>query len=119
MSPPGAASAAGAGAETSPPLPKASGPENQSPPHSETTPLLGAHQQDEGRDEHEHEQAAPREPPQSEPAKRTKSWWLWRALWTVLGALVLAFFIKGWIEAEDVEVRLADGLGLVLAGDVG
>lgn len=56
-----------------------------------------------GRDEHE--QAALLEPPQDE-SKRTRSWWFWRILWAVLGALVLAIFIKGWIDARDVDVRI-------------
>jgi len=64
--------------------------------------LAAAH--DEGRDEHE--QAALLEPPQSE-SKRTRSWWFWRILWTVLAALVLAVFIKGWIDAKDVDVSFS------------
>lgn len=39
----------------------------------------------------------------SEP--RPASWYIWRALWTLLAALVLAIFIKGWIDAgSDVNV---------------
>lgn len=68
---------------------------------TEETPLLAA-AHDDGRDEHE--QDALLEPePQSE-SKRTRSWWFWRILWAVLGALVLAVFIKGWIDAKDVDV---------------
>lgn len=67
---------------------------------TEETPLLAA-AHDEGRDEHE--QAALLEPQESE-SKRTRSWWFWRILWTVLGALVLAVFIKGWVDAKDVDV---------------
>lgn len=68
---------------------------------TEETPLLAA-AREEGRDEHE--EAALLEPSQDE-SKRTKSWWFWRILWTVLAALVLAVFIKGWIDAKDVDVR--------------
>ena len=77
-------------------------PNRPPPQYTEETPLL-ADQADEGRDEHE--QAALLEPPQSE-AKRTKSWWFWRILWAVLAALVLAVFIKGWVDADDVDVSL-------------
>lgn len=51
----------------------------------------------------EHEEAALLEPPQNE-TKRTKSWWFWRILWTILAALFLAIFIKGWVDARDVDV---------------
>lgn len=73
------------------------------PPQStEQTPLL-ASQVEDGRDEHE--EAALLEPPQNE-SKRTKGWWFWRVLWAVLAALLLAVFIKGWIDAEDVDVSI-------------
>lgn len=105
MSPPAAKAA-----ETSPPPPPASRSPKPSdaeagtpPPYTETTPLL-ASQAEEG--ENQHEEAQLLEPPQSE-AKRTKSWWFWRILWTVLAILVLAVFIKGWIDADDVEVSLS------------
>lgn len=93
------------GAQTPPKSPSAKSPA-RSPTRpardadTEETPLLAA-AHDEGRDEHE--QAALLDPPQDE-SKRTKSWWFWRILWTVLGALVLAVFIKGWIDAKDVDV---------------
>jgi hypothetical protein len=63
---------------------------------SERTLLNGRESPDD-----EHEEAALLEPP---PQPRTKWWYIWRAFWFVLAALVLAFFIKGWIEADDVEV---------------
>lgn len=96
MSPPAAAAT-----ESSPPesrSPKPSDPEAG----TETTPLLASHA-DEGADQHE--EAELLEPPQSE-TKRTKSWWFWRILWAVLAILVLAVFIKGWIDSDDVEVSL-------------
>lgn len=93
------------GAQTPPKSPPAKSPA-RSPTRpardadTEETPLLAA-AHDEGRDEHE--QAELLEPPQNE-SKRTRSWWFWRILWTVLAALVLAVFIKGWIDAKDVDV---------------
>ncbi|KAK8010165.1 hypothetical protein PG990_009130 [Apiospora arundinis] len=52
----------------------------------------------------QHEAAALLEPqPHESPRQRTRSWWFWRILWAVLAALVLAVFIKGWIDAKDVE----------------
>lgn len=93
------------GAQTPPksPTPKSPARSPTRPADTEETPLLAA-AHDEGRDEHE--QAELLEPPQSE-SKRTRSWWFWRILWTVLGALVLAVFIKGWIDAKDVDVSFA------------
>jgi hypothetical protein len=59
---------------------------------SEDSTLLSDDRQDE-----------PEEQPTRPP--RTTSWYVWRAFWTILAALVLAVFIKGWIEADDVNVR--------------
>lgn len=97
MSPPAATAA-----ETPPPASSRSPKPSDAEAGTETTPLLASRAED-GADQHE--EAELLEPPQSE-AKRTKSWWFWRILWTVLAALVLAFFIKGWIDADDVEVSL-------------
>lgn len=93
------------GAQTPPksPTPKSPARSPSRPADTEETPLLAA-AHDEGRDEHE--QAELLEPQQSE-SKRTRSWWFWRILWTILGALVLAIFIKGWIDAKDVDVSFA------------
>lgn len=74
------------------------------PPYTltEETPLLASHSQaGEGRTEHE--EAVLLEPPQSE-TRHTKSWWFWRILWTLLAVLILAVFIKGWVDAKDVDV---------------
>lgn len=97
MSPPAAAAA-----ETTPPPASRSPKPSDAEAGTETTPLL-ASRAEEG--ENQHEEAQLLEPPQSE-AKRTKSWWFWRILWAVLAILVLAVFIKGWIDADDVEVSL-------------
>ena len=40
-----------------------------------------------------------------EPEPTPASWYLWRIFWFVAAALVLALFIKGWIDAgSDVNV---------------
>lgn len=98
-----------AGAESAPKAPSRSpsrSPAGTPPPYTEQTPLL-ASQAEEGRSEHE--EAALLEPPQSE-SKRTKSWWFWRILWAVLAALLLAVFIKGWVDAKDVDVSARMGV---------
>ncbi|CAE6419006.1 unnamed protein product [Rhizoctonia solani] len=75
---------------------------------NEQTPLLQGEQ-----NANEHEQAALLEP-QTEP--RTKSWYAWRVFWAVLAALVLGVFIKGWIDADDVEFDLKGALKRALGG---
>ncbi|CAE6408970.1 unnamed protein product [Rhizoctonia solani] len=61
----------------------------------------------------EHEQAALIEP---EPKPRTKSWYAWRIFLALLGVLVLGVFIKGWIDADDVEFDLKGALKRALGG---
>ena len=71
--------------------------ENQRPAVDEETPLLS--------DELTGEEQAP---DSKEPEPTPASWWLWRVFWVVVAALVLALFIKGWIDAgSDVNVRNA------------
>jgi hypothetical protein len=43
-----------------------------------------------------------------EPEKRAlTAWdWAWRGLWTVVAAVVLGIFIKGWVDAGDTHVRM-------------
>ncbi|KAK8867604.1 mitochondrial carrier domain-containing protein [Apiospora arundinis] len=65
----------------------------------------------------QHEAAALLEPqPHESPRQRTRSWWFWRILWAVLAALVLAVFIKGWIDAKDVEFDVGGALKRALGG---
>lgn len=69
--------------------------ENQRAAVDEQTPLLG--------DELTNEE---QEPDPKEPEPTPASWYLWRLLWVIVAALVLALFIKGWIDAgSDVNVR--------------
>ena len=38
--------------------------------------------------------------------KKKPSWYLWRIFWAIIVILMLAIFIKGWIDAgSDVNVR--------------
>ena len=71
------------------------------PEHSEQTPLLGDHQSG-------HDAQAHGEEDEVEKRGRTTSWWVWRGFWVILAGLVLALFIKGWVDAGgDVKVRLS------------
>jgi uncharacterized membrane protein YraQ (UPF0718 family) len=72
-------------------------PENQTNIASnEQTPLLDDHQSDQDRDE---------DPDQKGPEKKRASWYIWRIFWAIVAALILAVFIKGWIDAGgDVDV---------------
>ena len=59
---------------------------------TEQTPLLGDARSDE-------------QPEQKEKEPRKASWYIWRVFWAIIVALVLALFIKGWIDAgSDVNV---------------
>lgn len=40
--------------------------------------------------------------PQSEASKRRQ--YGWRGFWIVVAILIVAAFVKGWIEADDVDV---------------
>lgn len=64
--------------------------------NTENTPLLS--------DENEPtDRSSESSPEASDP--RPVSWYVWRALWFVIAASILAIFIKGWIDAGgDVEV---------------
>ena len=73
--------------------------ENQAAALNEETPLLngGAELTNEEQEE---------DPKEPEPSR--VSWWLWRLLWFIVAALILAVFIKGWIDAgSDVNVGIA------------
>lgn len=90
----------------------------RSPKSTERTPLLdesyqngddqasGAALRDGQRSPRdEHEEAALLEPqPQQQ---RTKWWYIWRVFCVVLGILVLALFIKGWVDSDDTNVGIS------------
>lgn len=44
------------------------------------------------------------EPDQPAAVARSWQWYAWRTFWTVFAILVLAVFIKGWVDSEDVDV---------------
>lgn len=44
------------------------------------------------------------EAPPPENAKRPKSWYAWRIFWAVVVAIVIAVFVKGWIDADNTNV---------------
>jgi uncharacterized membrane protein YraQ (UPF0718 family) len=73
------------------------GDEENQPVSNEQTPLLNDEQSDDQADRDTEE------PKQLGQA----SWYVWRVFWVVVAALILAVFIKGWIDAgSDVNVRL-------------
>ncbi|KAF4632395.1 hypothetical protein G7Y89_g5741 [Cudoniella acicularis] len=75
--------------------------------NNEETPLLEDHQFDQ----------EPELPDESGSEKKHVSWYSWRIFWVVVGALVLAVFIKGWIDAgSDVEFDLKGALKRALGG---
>lgn len=77
--------------------------EENRPDVNEETALLQDHQSDhqsgqEPEEQVDEEGVEPKQP-------RKASWYIWRLLWVMFGALVLAVFIKGWIDAgSDVNV---------------
>lgn len=54
------------------------------------------------------------------PVKRpwTKARIAWYTFWIILAVVVLGFFIKGWIDADDVDVRLNLAFFLMGEGNV-
>ncbi|EIW52699.1 mitochondrial carrier [Trametes versicolor FP-101664 SS1] len=58
------------------------------------------------------------EPEASAPPEKKRSWWTigWYAVFTVVGVVLLALFIKGFIEADDVEFDLGKALKSALGG---
>jgi uncharacterized membrane protein YraQ (UPF0718 family) len=63
----------------------------------EQTPLLDDHQSDQ----------QPDQPVENSKggSEKNASWYIWRIFWAIVAALVLAVFIKGWIDAGgDVDV---------------
>ncbi|KAG8684614.1 hypothetical protein FRC08_013600, partial [Ceratobasidium sp. 394] len=54
--------------------------------------------------------------PTPERKPRTWGWYARRAFWMLLGISILAVFIKGWIDADDVEFDLKGALKKALGG---
>ncbi|RDW67622.1 mitochondrial carrier-6 [Coleophoma cylindrospora] len=80
---------------------------------NEQTPLLI---NDDHRSEHsEHEQQPDQD--QDGPEQKQAKWPVWRIFWGIIGVLVLAVFIKGWVDAGgDVEFDLKGALKRALGG---
>ena len=66
----------------------------------ERAPLLGQQPSEEANASSSPDEALPK--PQSEDSKRRQ--YGWRGFWIVVGILIVAAFVKGWIEADDVDV---------------
>lgn len=50
---------------------------------------------------------------------RKASWYIWRGFWLIIAALVLAAFIKGWIDAgSDVNVSFTSDLQQTTSGQL-
>lgn len=55
----------------------------------------------------------------NEAQPRPTSWYVWRAVWTLVAALILFVFIKGWVDAGgDVDFDFKDALKRALGSGV-
>ncbi|KAH8601825.1 mitochondrial carrier domain-containing protein [Bisporella sp. PMI_857] len=73
---------------------------------NEETPLLTDRQSDDGQDGIE-----------GEEKQRIASWYIWRIFWVIVFGLVLAVFVKGWVDAGgDVDFDLNAALKRALGG---
>lgn len=80
-----------------------SDPERAHQRATEQTPLL-TEQEPVPIEEDEEEEEVHSEPAEETPKKRSKSWYAWRIFWAIIAALIIAVFVKGWIDADDTEV---------------
>jgi len=68
----------------------------------ERAPLLAnEHSRREAEAQSTDNEAGPDEPA---AVARNWQWYAWRGFWTVFAILVLAVFVKGWVDSEDVDV---------------
>ncbi|KUJ08750.1 mitochondrial carrier [Mollisia scopiformis] len=85
---------------------------------NEETPLLPEQQQQQQQQQQLDQQS--NEEDDEEPKRTSQtSWYLWRIFWFIVAALVLAVFIKGWIDAGgdfDLKRTLMRALGGGLSG---
>ncbi|CAG8978596.1 hypothetical protein HYALB_00010957 [Hymenoscyphus albidus] len=89
-------------------------PDSNNPhlPLHEETPLLV-----EQRAQHEPEVSGDTASDSEPKQPRSRSWWLWRVFWGVVGCLILALFVKGWVDAGgDVDFDLKKALKRALGG---
>ncbi|KAG8735911.1 hypothetical protein FRC10_010011 [Ceratobasidium sp. 414] len=54
--------------------------------------------------------------PGVEQKPHTWGWYAWRVFWALLGISILTVFIKGWIDADDIEFDLKVALKKALGG---
>lgn len=80
------------------------------PAQDERAPLLGQQRSEQSESASPEEDVSPR--PQSEASKRRE--YGWRGFWIVVAILVIAAFVKGWIEADDVDVSGTAKTGIYL-----
>jgi hypothetical protein len=76
------------------------------PAADERAPLLGQQRSESANASSSQDENIPK--PQSEASKRRA--YGWRGFWIVVGILIIAAFVKGWIEADDVDVSCLDNL---------
>ena len=72
------------------------------PASDEHAPLLGQQRSEEAIASSSSSQDEPLPKPQLEASKRRA--YGWRGFWIVIAILIIATFVKGWIEADDVDV---------------
>ena len=72
------------------------------PVADERAPLLGQQRSGEANASSSSSQDEALPKPQSEASKRRT--YGWRGFWIVVAILIIAAFVKGWIEADDVDV---------------
>lgn len=74
------------------------------PAVNERAPLLGQQRPEEPNTASSEESDEEIPKPQSEASRRRE--YGWRGFWIVVAILIVAVFVKGWIEADDVDVSL-------------
>lgn len=80
------------------------------PVPDERAPLLGQQRPEQNQSTSPEDEASPK--PQSEASKRRE--YGWRGFWIVVTILIVAIFVKGWIEADDVDVSHTANTALYL-----
>lgn len=82
---------------------------------TEQTPLLGD-RSPEAEDGQSESSGANTTPETTKPLKNW-TWYAWRILWALVAAIIIAVFVKGWIDADNTDVRYANllfGVGFVI-----
>lgn len=66
---------------------------------SEHSPLLRPEQP-----QPEHSESASPSSDEASQQRRSKGWYAWRIFWLLVLAVVIAVFVKGWIDADETDV---------------